>query len=103
MLDRRLPRQDDVERGNELVCDGAAQASVRKLDDVLLRTGRVAAALEDLAVDAEIAKLVDDHREPSPLRMRQHMADERGLARSQKAGDDRAWHPRERAGHDTSS
>ena len=95
MLDRRPARENRIERGDELVGDRAAQAAVRKLDNVLLRAGRIPAALENLAVDADIAELVDDDGEFSPLRVRQHVANERGLARAQKAGDDRAWHARE--------
>ena len=38
VLDRRLERQDGVERGHELVRDRAAQAAIGELDDVLLRT-----------------------------------------------------------------
>ena len=43
---------------------------------------------QDLAVDADVAELVDDKGEAAALGMGQHMADERGLARAQESGDD---------------
>ena len=98
-----LAREDGVERRHELVRDRAAQAAIGELDDVLLRAGGVAAALEDLAVDADVAELVDDDGEPAALRIRQHMADQRRLSRAEKAGDDGAGHARERSGHSRSS
>ena len=64
VLDRGPARQDHVERRHEFVRHRAAQAAVGELDDVLFRAGRVAAALEDLAVDADVAELVDDDGEP---------------------------------------
>ena len=98
MLDA-APRQNGIERRNELVRDRAAQAAIGKLDDILLGAGGVAARLENLAVDADIAELVDDHREAAALRVLDHMADERGFAGAQKAGDDGAGNPRERSVH----
>src|SRR5260370_31064112 len=102
MLDRRLPRQDDVERRHELVRDRAAQAAVGELDDVVLRAGRVAASFEDLAVDADVAELVDDDREPPAPGILQHVADQRRLAGAEKAGDDGAGYARKRSGHSPS-
>ena len=103
MLDRRHAREDLVERRHELVGDGAAEAAIGELDDVLLRAGGIAAALEDLAVDADIAELVDDHREPPTVGVGQHVADQRRLARAEKAGDDGAGDARKRRTHSLSS
>ena len=58
-------REDGVERRDEFVRHRAAQAAIGELDDVLLRAGGVAAALEHFAVDADVAELVDDHGEPA--------------------------------------
>ncbi len=44
--------------------------------------------LQDLAVDADIAEFVDDQREPPAARIGQHVADQRGLAGAEEAGDD---------------
>ena len=43
--------------------------------------------LQDRAVDAEIAELVDDEREPPPARVFERVADQRGFAGAEKAGD----------------
>ncbi len=98
-----LARENQIERGHELVGDGAAEATIGEFDDVFFRAGRVAASLQDLAVDADIAEFVDDHGEAAAARMRQHMADQRGLAGTEKAGDDGAGHARKRGVHSRSS
>jgi len=103
VLDRGLARKNGVERRHELVGDGAAEAAVGELDNVLLRAGDVAAALEQLAVDADVAELVDDHREPAARHIGEHVADERGLAGAEEAGDDGAGHARKRCAHSTVS
>ena len=52
------------QRRQKIVGDGAAQAAIGQLDDVVLGAGRVAAAEQQLAVDAELAELVDDDGQP---------------------------------------
>ena len=94
-----LARQEGVERRDEFVGDRAAQTAIGELDDVVLRAGGIAAALEEFAVDPDIAELVDDDGELLALRIGEHMADEGGLAGAQKAGDDRAGHALERSIH----
>ena len=96
MCSTPLARQDGVERRHEFVGDGAAQAAVGQFDDVLLGAGGVAAAFENFAVDADIAELVDDDGEAAALRIGEHVANERGLAGAEKAGDDGAGNARER-------
>src|SRR5262249_55967774 len=76
--------------GSELVGHGAAQTAIGELDDILLGAGRVPAAFQDLAVDADIAELVDDNGKPSPIGIGENVSDQRGLARTEKAGDDGA-------------
>ena len=100
VLDPRHHGEDGVQRRHEFVGHGAAQAAVGKLDDVLLGARGVAAAFEDLAVDADVAELVDDHRQAAPAGVGQHVADQRRLPGAEKAGDDRAWDARKRGdGH----
>ena len=103
MIDRRHAVEDGVERRHELVRHRAAQAAVGELDDVLLRAGGIPAAFENLAVDADVAELVDDDGEPAALCIRQDMADQRGLPGAEETGDDGAGHAGERNGHSTSS
>ena len=58
--------------------------------------------LQDLAVDADIAELVDDEREPLALGVLEQMADQRRLAGAEEAGDDGAGNAGERSGHEMS-
>ena len=60
MLGRRHARQQALHGRHEVVGDGAADAAVRQLDDIVLGAGRIAAAEQQLAVDADLAELVDD-------------------------------------------
>ena len=101
LIDRWLAGENEIERGHELVRHRAAQAAVGELDDVLLRAGGVAAAFEDLAVDADVAELIDDHRQAAPAGVGKDVADQRSLPGAEKAGDDRAWDARKgrRRGH----
>ena len=73
---------------HEIIGHGAADAAIGQFDDVLLAAGRIAAALQDLAVDAHVAELVDDQRDAAALGVLQHVADQRGLAGAEEAGDD---------------
>ena len=84
------PVEQALQRRHEIVGDGAAEAAVGQLDDGVLRAALDAAALQDLAVDADIAELVDDHGEPPAAGILQHMAHQRRLAGAEEAGDDRA-------------
>ena len=99
MVDLRRARQDLVERRHEIVGYGAADAAIGELDDVFLRAGVDAAALEDFAVNADVAELVDDQRQPLALGVFEDMADQRRLAGAEEAGDDGAGHAGNGSGH----
>ena len=94
-LDRRCGRAatarsiSRVKRRQEIVGDRAAEAAIRQLDDVVVAAGRVAAAEQQLAVDAELAELVDDDRQAVAGGGGDQMAHQAGLAGAEKAGDDR--------------
>src|SRR5262249_58177457 len=88
-----------VESWHEFVGHSATEAAVGEFDDVLLCTSDVAASFEDFAVDADIAKFVDDHGKPPALRVAEDVADERGLSGAEEARDDRARHAGKRTGH----
>src|SRR5262249_62138170 len=89
--------------GYEVVGNRAAEAAVGQFDDVLLRTGLVAATLENFAVDADVAELVHDHGQSPPVRMGQDVADQRRLPGAEETGYDGARHARGRSAHSTSS
>jgi hypothetical protein len=76
-------------RRDEIVGHGAADAAIVQFDDIVLAAGLDAAALQHLAVDAEIAELVDDQRDLPPVGVLQQVADHRRLAGAEKAGDHR--------------
>ena len=95
--------KNGIERRDELIGDGAAQAAIGELDDILFGAGGVAAAFEDFAVDADVAELVDDDREPPALRVGDDVTDQRRFAGAEKAGDDGAGDARKRAVHSSIS
>src|SRR3546814_13497897 len=82
-------REDRPNRWQEVVRHGAADAAVGQFPHVLLVAALDAAAIHDLRVDAEIAELVDDERDPPPAGIAQQVADGAGLAGAEEAGDDR--------------
>ena len=88
-----------IERGHEFVGDGAAQTAIGQFDDVLLGTRGVAATFQDLAVNADIAELIDNDGEPAARRVGDDVANERGFAGAEKAGDDGAGNARKRRVH----
>ena len=91
MFGRRGALQKGGHGGNEIIGDGAADAAIGQLDHVIVRAPLHAAALQQLAVNAKVAKFIDNQRNPPAARILQHMTDHRRLARPQKAGDDRRW------------
>ena len=88
LVRRRIAGEQRFDGGNEIIRHRAAQAAVGKLDDIVFRAALDAAGFQYLAVNADIAELVDDKRQPAAARGLQHMADQRGFAGAQKAGDD---------------
>ena len=90
MLGRRIEGQQRLDRRQEIVGDGAADAAVGEFDDGEPSGPQAldAAAAQHVAVDADVAELVDDERQPPTLRRFQHVADQRRLARPEEAGDD---------------
>ena len=93
VVGRRVAGEDRAHGGQEIVGHRAADAAVGELDHVLLGAALDAAAAEHGAVDAEVAELVDQQRQPPPAGVLDQVADQAGLARTQKAGDDRGRDP----------
>lgn len=73
---------------DEIIGNRAADAAIGKLNDIVFRAGFCAAALQHVAVDAEIAELVDDERNALAIGVLQQIADHRRLAGTEEAGDD---------------
>ena len=74
--------------GMKVVGDGAADAAIGKLDDILGRAVLIGAGFQDVAVNADRAEFIDQDRQPLALGVLHQMADQRRFARAQKAGDD---------------
>ena len=100
MIRLRLASEQRRDRGHEIIGHRAADAAIGKLDDRVFRTGRVRAALDEIAVDADVAEFVDDEREPPSAGIGHEMADQRRLAGAEKAGDDGDGRLGEHAGAD---
>src|SRR6476620_8099727 len=49
---REVPLEQLLHRRHEIIRDGAADAAIGELDDILLAAHLIAAAFEDLAIDA---------------------------------------------------
>ena len=78
------------ERGNEIIRHRAADAAVGQFDDAILGAVLDAAALQNIAVDADVAEFVDDHGEAASAGVFKHVTNERRLAGAEEARDDRA-------------
>ncbi len=69
----------------------AAEAAVGQLEDAavgLLFATADGALLENFAIDAQLAELVDDHGDTTPFGIAQHVAQQGGFAGAEKAGND---------------
>ena len=84
-----LMRQQRLDRRHEIVGDGATQATIGEFDDVLFGAVVDSAGAQNFTVDADVAEFINDERETSVLGVFEHMTNERGLTRAEKAGDDR--------------
>src|SRR5579862_9707500 len=87
--------QNGVQRRHEFVGHRAAQAAIGQFHDVVFRAGGIAAAFEDFAVNADVAEFVDDDGEAARFGIGNEVADQRGFAGAEKAGDDSAGHARQ--------
>ncbi|MNI46819.1 hypothetical protein D3C73_1013030 [compost metagenome] len=71
--------------------DGAAQAAVGQFIHTaagFFFGATDGALLEDFAVDAQLAKFVDDYRDAATLGVVEHVPQQRGFTRAEEAGDD---------------
>ena len=93
MVGRQRPVEQRLDGRQEVVGDGAAQAAIGQLDDVVVAARRVAAAEQQFAVDAEFAELVDDDREAMSGGGGEQVPHQAGFAGAQEAGDDRRGDP----------
>ncbi len=88
MIGADFSRQQCLHGRNEIAGHRAADAAVRELDDVFLGAIGIRTGFQDFTVDTLAAELVDEHREFLAVGIGHQMPDQRGLARTEKAGDD---------------
>ena len=72
-----------LQGGTQILADGAADAAIAHLDDLLLGVRH-----QDVVVDVLLTELVFDHGNLQAMGLGQHALEQRGLARAQKAGED---------------
>ena len=85
VIGRRHALQQALHGRHEIIGDRAADAAIRQLDDVVLGAGGIAAAEQQLAIDADLAELVDDQRDAAAAGMAQQVLDQAGLAGAEEA------------------
>ena len=90
VLGRVRPVEQRVQGRDEIVGHRAADAAVGQFDDVFLRAALDAAALDEGAVEAEIAELVDENGEAAPAGVLEEVAHQGGFAGTEESGDDGA-------------
>lgn len=91
MVEVTTARHQFAHHWEEFFLHGAAQATVGQLEDTAIGfffTATDGALLEDLTIDAQLAELVDDHRDTTTASVGQQMAQQRGFTGTEKSGDD---------------
>jgi hypothetical protein len=71
----------------QVLAQGAADAAVGQLHQLLLGAIQAALAGDEGGVDVDLAHVVDDHRDLATLPVAQHVVEQRGLACSEEAGE----------------
>jgi hypothetical protein len=67
-------------RRNEIIGNSAADATIVELDHVFLTAAFDTAAFQNSAINAQIAKLIDNERDALSIGIFQQIADQRRLA-----------------------
>jgi hypothetical protein len=93
VVDPLAALEQGLEHRHELFLHRAAQAAVGQLVQrsglALFLFAADAALAQQLAIDADLAELVHDHRELAAVGVRQQVAQQGGLPAAEKAGHDR--------------
>ena len=82
-------RHQRLDRRDEVVGHGAADAAIGELDDIFDRAIFVGAGFQNVAVNPERAELVDQNSKSLAAGVAHEMADQRGFSRTEKTGDHR--------------
>lgn len=84
VLHLRLAAQNLFDGGLEIIRHGAADAAIGQFDDVFFGAAFNAAAFEDFTINANIAKFVDDDRQPLAVEFFEKAAQQRCFAGPRK-------------------
>ena len=87
MIGAGIKRHERLDRRDEIIGHGAADAAIGQFHDVFRRAIGDRAAFEDVAIDAHIAEFIDHHGQPFAAGVLHQVADQSGLAGAEKAGD----------------
>ena len=87
MLRRIGTVQQSFNRRDKVIGNGAAQAAIRKLDNVFFLTSGVTTAAQNLTINADVTKFVNDQRQAFIFNGFNHMTDQTGFAGTKKASD----------------
>ena len=92
----RIARKQLFHCWDKIIGDGAADAAIGQLHDVVFGASFLAATFEDIAIYTKIAKFIDDKRDPFAGSVLQHVPDQRSFTGPKKACDDGggnfSWH-----------
>ena len=78
----------------KVLTERAADTAVAHLHQPLLHTVEMSATISNqLSVDVDLRHVVDDDGDTLSFTIRQHVIEERGLARSEKSGENRDGEP----------
>ena len=87
MVRTRLLCQQLLHAWQEIIGDGAADASIGKLDDVIRAAAFGTTILEHRAIHANIAEFVDNQGQTLAVGLRDDVADQRGFTGPKEPGD----------------
>ena len=91
VIGRGRPVEQRLNGRQKIIRDGAADASIGQFHHILFRAAFDGAALDDVGINAQVAKFVDDQRQPLAAGVLQQVANGAGFASPQKSGDDGRW------------
>jgi len=89
VIDLMFPGLKLLHGWEEIILDGAANASVRQIVD--LDATRLAGSPQKRAVHGDLAEFINEHRQPLVRALLQQTANEGGLPRTEESGNDGNW------------
>ena len=91
MIWRGILSQQCLNAGQKIISHGAADAPIRKFDNVFSPTCVSTAFLQHVTIHPDIAEFIDDQCQPFAISLHDDIADQGCLSRTKKAGDNCCW------------